>query len=495
MKRKCIFVSNMEKEKNASNEPIDLEMQLLGEIELPKDLQVREYQLKAISNWRNHGYCGVFDMATGTGKTITAILAMLHLYKHCNERLGVVILCPYRHLVNQWRNDLERFGIEVITGYSENPYGDYIRYLENSIICYNNNQLSRFVLLTTNDSFGKREVQCLLPEVKKNLLLIADEAHTLGSEKRSQYLTDLFDYRLALSATFERHWDSSGTKKLKRFFGKNVFSYSLDQAIKDGYLTPYEYHPVICYLSEEEYKEYVEISRELSKYFIDDDDTLDLSEIGKMLLIKRARVVAASRDKVTRLFEIMEHYVDQRNMLIYCGATDIYGTSDRQIDYVVEQLRKKWNMKVDRFTCEENVDDRKRLLKALGDGTIQALTAIKCLDEGVNVPSIETAFILASANNPKEYIQRRGRVLRKSEGKEKAVIYDFISLPCKKGQKVSSVYLGNSKIERSLVNKEMIRMRAFELSAMNREEVQKIRKQIMEQYEIQNIFEEEYEDG
>ena len=115
----------------------------------------------------------------------------------------------------------------------------------------------------------------------------------------------MFDYRLALSATFERHWDSSGTKKLKRFFGKNVFSYSLDQAIKDGYLTPYEYHPVICYLSEEEYKEYVEISRELSKYFIDDDDTLDLSEIGKMLLIKRARVVAASRDKVTRLFEIM----------------------------------------------------------------------------------------------------------------------------------------------------------------------------------------------
>lgn len=494
MKRKCIFVSNMEKEKKDSKDLQDLESRLLEGIELPNNLEVREYQLKAISNWRNNGYCGVFDMATGTGKTITALLAMLHLYKHCNEKLGVVILCPYRHLVNQWRDDLEKFGVEAIVGYSENPYGDYIRYLENSIICYNNNQLSRFVLLTTNDSFGKKEIQYLLQEVNENLLLIADEAHTLGSEKRSQYLTDLFDYRLALSATFERHWDNRGTKKLKRFFGKNVFSYSLDQAIRDGYLTPYEYYPVICYLSEEEYKEYVAISRELTKYFIDDDDSLGLSEIGKMLLIKRARVVAASRDKITRLFEIMEDYVDQRNMLIYCGATDIYGTSCRQIDYVVEQLRRKWNMKVDRFTCEENIDDRKRLLKALGNGTIQALTAIKCLDEGVNVPSIETAFILASANNPKEYIQRRGRVLRKSEGKEKAVIYDFISLPCKKGQKISSVYLGNSKIERSLANKEMIRMRAFEMSAMNREAVRETRKQIMEQYEIQDIFEEDYDD-
>lgn len=284
-------------------------------------VEVREYQKQAILNWRNNGYSGVFHMATGTGKTFTSILAMQNLIKHCDGRLGIVILCPYQHLVNQWRKELRLFGIETIVGFSGNPYGDYLRYFENSVICFYNGTLKQFVLLTTNDSFQKREIQYWLRKVNGKLLLVADEAHTLGTENRSQYLTELFDYRLGLSATFERYWDEEGTKRLRRFFGRDVFSYSLDQAIKDGFLTPYEYHPIICYLSKEENNKYVAISKELKKYILWENGEAKASDAGMFLLIERARLVAASVDKLKKLFIAMESYKERKNMLIYCGAT------------------------------------------------------------------------------------------------------------------------------------------------------------------------------
>lgn len=467
-----------------------------NQFQIPQDLEIRDYQQKAINNWKNNGFCGVYDMATGTGKTITAILSLYILYEHLEHRLGVVILCPYQHLVKQWLFDLEYFGIDAIVGYSGSPYGDFVRQLESQVIQFNRNKENFFVFISTNDTFRKKEIQYILKMFTGKLLLIADEAHNLGANINSKYLTDKFDFRLGLSATFERHWDKTGTRVLYHFFGKKVFSYTLKEAIENQVLVPYEYHPVICSLTDEEYEQYIELSMELRKYVIWINGEAELSEKGKVLLIERAKVVAAAFNKLEELNEIMKRYKYDDSMLVYCGAANIFGTEIKQLDYVNDMLKRNHNMIVKRFTCNETMKERSALLEELENKSIQVLSAIKCLDEGVNVPSIKTAFILASANNPKEYIQRRGRVLRKAPGKEKAVIYDFVTLPYKQNGNPNEIKVSGTKYDLSLVKRELVRMKYFGELAINRREVEEIQKQIMNLFHIKENerMEEEAED-
>ncbi len=460
-------------------------------MDIPKNIVVRNYQNEAIQNWRNNGYRGIYDMATGTGKTITAILSIQNLVIHCNGRLGVVILCPYKHLVDQWIEALSVFGIDPVIGYSGSKYGDFSRLLEIKVKFYNKGKEDFFVLLTTNESFKRYDIQYILGMVKGKLLLVSDEAHTMGTEGRLNYLADYYDYRLALSATFERKWDDKGTDELYKFFGKIVFKYTLEMAIEMGVLTPYEYHPIICNLDEDEYREYIRLSRELQQSILFDGDIIDLSNRSKMLLIQRARVVAGSRDKIRKLKKILPEYKKESGMLVYCGATNVFGTEERQLDVVTHLLINQIGILANKFTCEESMDERKTLLEKLSSGKIQALTAIKCLDEGVNVPSIKTAFILASANNSREYIQRRGRVLRKAPGKDKAVIYDFIALPYTNKSKVNEILISGTKYDLSLVKREMTRIEEFDRLAVNRDSTCSIKNEIYERFGIDSLVKEE----
>ena len=157
------------------------------------------------------------------------------------------------------------------------------------------------------------------------------------------------------------------------------------------------------------------------------------------------------------------------NMLVYCGATTLFEQETdevsivediRQIDYISRMLNFDLEMRTAQFTSNENSEERKHRLQQFSDKEIQALIAIRCLDEGVNVPQIETAFVLASTANPKEYIQRRGRVLRKARGKEYAVIYDFITLP-RAVEDVGGMDENESNSDISLVKKELLRLNEF----------------------------------
>ena len=199
-----------------------------------------------------------------------------------------------------------------------------------------------------------------------------------------------------------------------------------------------------------------------------------LSEYVKQLLIKRSRVIAGTRSKLPELKKQMEAYKNDKHSLVYCGATTIkdadaedidFGT--RQIDLVTNMLGNEMGMRVGRFTSQESAQERSQIRTAFAEGEmLQTLVAIKCLDEGVNIPNIKTAFILASSTNPKEYIQRRGRVLRKFPGKDYAVIYDFITLPFS----VESLGFQTEEIissTKGLVKREMIRMLDFAEIAEN----------------------------
>ena len=257
-------------------------------------------------------------------------------------------------------------------------------------------------------------------------------------------------------------------------------------------LTPYYYYPVIVYLTDEELEKYQLYTSKIIQNIVRRKDKTIVTNLAKEFMLKRARLVAGASEKIEKLREMANDFKNEKNMLIYCGATNVQGndkSSDediRQIDYISRMLNFDFGMHTAQFTSREDSNERKRRLEEFQDGEIQALIAIKCLDEGVNVPAIKTAYILASTTNPKEYIQRRGRVLRLYPGKEAAYIYDFITLP-RELTTVENTSAELAKSERALVVKEIKRMREFCHISLNPYETQML---IMDLRDIYNVTEE-----
>jgi superfamily II DNA or RNA helicase len=337
-----------------------------------------------------------------------------------------------------------------------------------------------------------------LEKIRGNALLLVDEAHNFGAERLSRLMTEKYDYRLALSATIDRHNDEEGTAKLYSYFGEKCIEYSLDRAIEEGKLTRYKYYPIITTLNEGEMSVFSSLTYEISKCLIrGKNGKFRLSEKGKILALKRARLVAGIEDKHTKLVNRMEPYIMDKFILVYCGATtvlrddqDFSETADedlRQIDAVTNILGNRLNMRVSQFTSREDISERERLKREFAAGeNLQALIAIKCLDEGVNIPAIRTAFILASTTNPKEYIQRRGRVLRLAKGKEYAEIYDFLALP-RPLHEVPSLTDDQVRREVSLIKNELVRAKEFARIAMNMAEAERVIDSIKEAYSIDDF--------
>lgn len=433
---------------------------------LPPDFKIRPYQESAIQNWKENGYCGIYDMATGTGKTLTALASIEQLFSDNHKRLGVVIVCPYQHLVEQWVEDIVRFGIKPIVGYSSSSQKSWKKNLAQAVRSFNLRVSDFFCFITTNASFVTKTVQDQIGILSEDVVFVVDEAHNMGALNYRRYLPDNIKYRLGLSATIDRHNDESGTTALAKYFGKKCIAYSLKDAIDSQMLTRYYYYPVLTYLDQDELSDYLSITGQLAKAIHKKNGKVVLTERAKQLLIKRSRIVAGAKGKLPELQRQIAPHIDDKHILVYCGATTVRDEDDadfskRQIDLVADLLGNTLNMRVGRFTSQESAQERAQIREAFAEGNaLQVLVAIKCLDEGVNIPSIKTAFILASSTNPKEYIQRRGRVLRKFPGKEFAVIYDFITLPFP----VNTIATQNSTIidsTKGLIKRELIRMMDF----------------------------------
>ena len=401
----------------------------------PDDIKLYDYQEEAIENWTNNSYCGMYDMATGSGKTITALGSLSRLSKELSEKISIIIVVPYQHLVEQWVEDIVKFNVKPIIAYSY-PGQNWRKEFNDAVNAYNATAIDNFCIITTNATFILNDFQNILKKFRRNFCFVADEVHNLGANKIRELLPKKARYRLGLSATIDRFRDEEGTETLKRYFGKTCLTFSLKEAINRGFLTSYYYYPVVTYLAQDELEKYKELTKLIIKNGGTDPENSKNKEYLELLLIKRARIIAGCRSKIDRLIECIAPYKECTHMLVYCGATkydnDNIDDSDqiKQIDAVNIRLYNDLNIKTRKFTSSESKSERTDIIKAFADGVdLQAITAIKCLDEGVNIPAIQKAFILASSTNPKEYIQRRGRVLRKSKGKEYAEIYDFITLP------------------------------------------------------------------
>lgn len=456
---------------------------------IPTTIDLYDYQREAIENWKNNNYCGIFDMATGAGKTFTALGALSSLSKNLNNNIAVVIVAPYQHLVEQWVEDIIQFNVKPIVAYSY-PGQKWRKQFSDAVTAYNVGAINNFCVIATNATFSLNDFQSILQKFKKNFAFVVDEAHNFGAAKLSSLLPKKARYRLALSATIERFRDEEGTSKLRKYFGKTCISFSLKEAIQKGFLTSYYYHPVVVYLNADEYEQYKEITKTIIRNGGASQENIEKNPYIEMLLIKRARIISGCKEKVSKLVEVMKPYRTDNYILVYCGATKYDNDSSelkdddevRQIEEVNKRLYYDLGMKVHKFTSEESKEERDEIKRMFASGTeLQVITAIKCLDEGVNIPAIKKAFILASSTNPKEYIQRRGRVLRRAKGKEYAEIFDFITLP----RPLDDVpFCSEEEIscDLSLVRKEFFRMIDFAETARNPFEIDKLKEDIQDAY-------------
>jgi len=275
-------------------------------------------------------------------------------------------------------------------------------------------------------------------------------------------------YRLGLSATPERWFDETGTEGLKAYFGDVAFRFTLADALKEGCLTPYYYHPILVELTPDEEAKYHALSAQIGKLSFSRGSDDGPGATLKYLLLKRARLIGSASQKLPRLQELLREHPFQSHALFYCGdgttESDVQDEVMRQVDATVLMLGQELGYRAHSFTAGESREERAHLLHQFASETIQALVAIRCLDEGVDVPATQRAYILASTTNPRQSIQRLGRILRRAPGKQSAEVYDFLVVPAQEPESLpAEVY----NVERGLLRRELQRASQFASLAQN----------------------------
>ena len=367
--------------------------------------QLRDYQREAIRKWFSANGRGIMAMATGSGKTVTALSAATRLAHHAvtNEsKLLIIAVAPYQHLAEQWATGAREFGYSPYL-----CYGGTARWANNVqkvLTEFRSGARNLVMLIAVNATFSGSQFQSIIGDFQEWTLLIADEMHNMGARSYLNSLPAGVKFRLGLSATPVRHGDEEGTEGLERYFGKPVFEFSLGDAIERGFLCEYYYYPVLCELDDEEMEEYRELSVKIAKMSVREDSTGEMSSYLQAALIERARLLGGIQSKVNNLSSLMAERQDSVFNLVYCSDTSKDGL--RQVEEVVGVLGHQHKMRVHKFTADEKPKERKQLIDSFCDQEIQVLVAIRCLDEGVDIPRTETAFILASSSNPRHKYRR-----------------------------------------------------------------------------------------
>lgn len=446
----------------------------------------RDYQKIAFENWKANGQKGLFAMATGTGKTITSLNCLYEIYRHSGY-YKAIILVPTVTLVDQWEQECKKFGFNsIIKVCSRNKSwkNDIDRLKATEAI--SRDKLS-YIVISTYASYGKVDVHQELNEFsKRQVLLIADEAHNMGAPSIQHKLIGIpYLRRIGLSATPERQFDDSGNRSIRKFFGAEdgyTYEYSMEEAIHNGVLCEYYYYPHIVRLTDAEMEEYAKISARLAKMYNFSKESFDKdNDILTMLLIKRKRIIHKASKKMGVFKSILQDRIaekgDLRYTLVYVPegnypdtyAADIYDShdvikddpeSEHLIDEYTQAIREAGSrITVKQFTSQSS--DREETLKDFASGQLQVLTSMKCLDEGVDVPRSELAIFCASTGNPRQFIQRRGRILRTHKDKEYATIHDLIVIP--EVNPESDSY----RMEKNMVRTELNRVKNFALLSRN----------------------------
>jgi len=432
----------------------------------------RKYQKMAYEKWIKNDKKGIFNMATGTGKTITSLNFILNEYEKSGN-YKVFILVPTVALLQQWRVECEKFNFSdaIITTKDRN----WIEELKE--INYDIQKLNKsrsFILITTYATFHRKNFQSLFKTIDKNdVTLIADECHNVGSNALINILPSEIMYRIGLSATPERKYDLEGSEKMYTYFNAYpdcfTFSYSMFKAIKNGSLCEYNYYPIFCSLNDDELKHYKSYSKRLVMNY--NDKTKSFSEEGKRLLIERKRIIHKAKDKLTKLKNLLNSDHNFKYTFIYVpeGKEVSYDKDDvteeaEDLKIISDYLEIVKDLKFRAKTVTGTQNDRENSLNKFKEGKIDMLLAMKILDEGVDIPITKNAIFCSSTGNPRQFIQRRGRVLRTHKNKSFANIWDMVVIP-----QMSEVDDDREHLmEKNILKSEILRVANFVYSSKNK---------------------------
>ena len=421
---------------------------------IKKPLPARDYQCDAVVKWFNNGCKGILNMATGSGKTITA-LNCFETLKNKKTNFLTIVACPQQHLVTQWEENFkEFFNHKILVTVGNNKWDQQLKFLIGDMLL---GSVDFPIVLTTHVNLASDKFKKILGKWNLDVLIIVDEVHGIGSTKQKGALLPKYKYRLGLSATPSRWFDDEGTKFIDDYFSGQVFEYGLERAIKDGFLTKYYYCPHFVELNDSELSEYMELTKKIAIKYSKNKNLEDI--VSTSDFIKRQAIVDNAKSKFEEFEKILMKNEKWDHLLVYCASKHVDNL--KQLNKVEEILSNN-HIVPQQFTSRQTMEKRKIILDKFKNGDCKALTAMKCLDEGVDVPAAKTAILMASDSNPRQHIQRRGRILRKSPGKEYAIIHDMVVLP--------KFHSNLSEAEKTLINKELQRFEEFMELAENFDE-------------------------
>ncbi len=410
-----------------------------------EDIEPWPHQANALKLWNDNDHIGILKHATGSGKTITGILGLYGLKIENKDFLGTVILVPGDLLLKQWTKELtEKLGREnldlILCGSGNN------KWKQGALIkrTFRRSKKHKVILSTYSTASSEKFLKAVSSLKGGHILIIADEVHRIGSAGKLKIMDDFKPkFRLGLSATPERENDEVSTASIINYFDKILDEYNLSDAIRDGWLTKYFYYVSLTNLTDEEEEEWEIITKEIKKdyaqYIGGGKNNEGLKKRIDRNVINRARIIKSAKNKIQKAVEIITQKRNpNQKWLVYCD-------NGNQID-VLKKALKEVNINAIEYISDMKSNKIETMKYFSQQDAI--MLSIKCLDEGVNIPTITHALIIASSQTAREYIQRRGRVLRLSENKSLSMIFDLLVLPIDNGTDVSNIAL--SEVKRSL---------------------------------------------
>lgn len=442
--------------------------ELKGLPRFPYSSGARDYQKEAYENWVKNDYSGVFAMATGTGKTITALNCLLEEYK-INKYYRAIILAPSIALLNQWEEEVSNFNFDKIlkVGGGNNWEKELAKYVSNNTWGIKDD----LIIISTYGSFVTDRFQKYFKKIEKDFLLIADEAHNMGANNLKKKLKEIkVVKKIGLSATPKRVYDQEGTEALDKFFSDTppyTYEFSMEEALNRGFLTEYKYFPLLVELNDAEFEEYNEISKKLLRLFRFEEGEIQSNSIVEMLLLKRKNIIHKAENKLYIYKKILLELEKNRTLkyiFTYVPEGNVYDVDGKSEKIINKFIKAGYEVipkiKINSYTSHD--DDLKGILRGFSEGKIDLLYAMKMLDEGVDIPRAEIGIFCSSTGNPRQFIQRRGRLLRKHKEKVYATIYDMIVIP-----KFKNIDKALFNLERNLVRKELQRVAYFASLSIN----------------------------
>ena len=418
-----------------------------------------------------NNYKGIFALATGSGKTITALSGFIEIYKELvtkkKERICLVVLVNRILLAQQWVKEMKNFNIRPIEAW------DSIRQWQKKFsqyaIEFNSNRVNFFSVVAVQKTFNSKVFQELLIQIpEQKIVFIGDECHNYGNGDVVNNIPNT-KYKMGLSATpYTKNTDIEFKQRLTKNFGEIIAKYTLQQALKNRVLCPYEYHIHKCYLNDEEAQEILDRNKKISKLFAFylSNPNIQYKNNINILASEVARIVGSIDSKYISLQTVLKDFYPKgiSHALFYVGEGNnpIYQNNSLTRVRTILEERAIFN---DQITADEKQIERDKIIRQFTEKSIYGIVAKRILDEGIDIPICKHAFLLASSKQYRQYVQRRGRVLRKHPNKKFSIIHDFFCVPTKEQ------FLEDEKNWIKFLNSELTRLGIFVQNAKNKIEL------------------------